>query len=278
MNEAQIQEIINKAWDYVYLHGPRILFALIFLVIGLWLIRISGNLLKKFLKKRDFDSALESFLLSFAKIALRVLLVISVISMMGFETTSFVAVLGAAGLAIGLSLQGSLSNFAGGVLILVFKPFKVGDTIEAQNVNGVVREVGIIYTSVTTSQNQKVTIPNGILSNGTIINYSTEPNRRLDMAFSISYADDLRKAKEIIQKIIDEQPEILPSPAPVIGVTNLGPTGVELSVQVWLARENHQNTGFQLREKIKLAFEAAGFTPANIQQVILAQNIDAKNS
>lgn len=139
MNEAQIQEIINKAWDYVYLHGPRILFALIFLVIGLWLIRISGNLLKKFLKKRDFDSALESFLLSFAKIALRVLLVISVISMMGFETTSFVAVLGAAGLAIGLSLQGSLSNFAGGVLILVFKPFKVGDTIEAQNVNEIGR-------------------------------------------------------------------------------------------------------------------------------------------
>ena len=190
-------------------YSPKVISALIILFIGLYAIRIINRLIRKIMVKRELDPTLTKFLADILLWVLRVLLFVTFIDKLGIGTSSFVAILGAMGLAVGLSLQGSLSNFAGGMLIILFKPFKVGDTIEAQGVLATVQEIQIFVTKLITSNNQTIFVPNGALSNGTIINYSMQGSRRADLTISISYGTDLKKAKDIITKVLANNPKCI---------------------------------------------------------------------
>ncbi len=234
-----------------------ILKALLVLFIGLWIIKRVVKIIDKNMKKREVDESLRPFLRSLIGAILKVLLVVSVASMVGIAMTSFVAIIGAAGLAIGLALQGSLSNFAGGVLILLLKPFKVGDFIEASGIAGTVREIQIFYTYITTPHNEEIIIPNGSLSNNSVKNYSFHDTRRLDLTFGIGYEDDIDAAKEILQKLIDADTRVLKDPSAVIFVGALADSSVNFSVRMWVNAGDYWPVNNDLHEKVKKAFDAA---------------------
>ncbi len=213
-------ELLDQAIAMIMTYAPKVILAIVTLIIGLWLInRFVGVLDKKLGAK---DPTLNKFLCGLIGAVLKILLLISVASMVGIATTSFVAIIGAAGLAIGLALQGSLGNFAGGVLILIFKPFKVGDAIEAQGYLGTVAEISILYTIVNTFDNRRIVIPNGDLSNSSLTNLSAYPTRRCDMTFGIGYGDDIDKAKAVCKRLIEEDERALKDPEPLVVVGALG--------------------------------------------------------
>lgn len=209
-----MQEYIDQFYALAMLYGPKLLLAILTLVIGLWVIRVVLRVFDKAMTRADMEVSLQKFLGSLAGILLKALLLISVASMVGIATTSFVAILGAAGLAVGLALQGSLANFAGGVLILLFKPFKVGDVIDAQGYLGKVNAIQVFQTILKTPDNKTIIIPNGPLSNGSITNFSTEPTRRVDMTFGIGYDDNIADAKRVLQSLVDADTRIMRDPAP----------------------------------------------------------------
>ncbi|MGZ5282697.1 MAG: mechanosensitive ion channel family protein [Bacteroidia bacterium] len=254
----KIETYADIAREAFFHYAPKIGIALLVLVCGLWLINMLMRGLNRIMLARDVDATLRPFLKTIISIALKIMLILSVAGMIGLQTTSFVAALGAAGLAIGLALQGSLSNFAGGVLILLFKPFKVNDTIEAQGHIGTVKEIQILYTILYTADNKKVIIPNGNLSNNDVVNYSASENRRLDLKINVAYHSDLQKAKAILFRIIEEDDRILKEPVPQIGVSMLADTGVNLTIMVWLKRENYGNVQFHIYEMTKMFFEKEG--------------------
>lgn len=208
--------------------------------------------------KRDLDPTLTKFLADILLWVLRVLLFVTFISKLGIETSSFVAILGAMGLAIGLSLQGSLSNFAGGMLIILFKPFKVGDTIEAQGNIGMVSEIQIFVTKLINANNQTIFMPNGSLSNGTIINYSLQGSRRADFTISISYDTDIKKAKDIITQVLKNNPKVLKTPAAEVSVKSLTDSGIQLAVRPWAKNENFGIVFSETLEDCVTAFGTAG--------------------
>ena len=208
--------------------------------------------------KRELDPTLTKFLADILLWSLRVLLFVTFISKLGIETSSFVAILGAMGLAVGLSLQGSLSNFAGGMLIIMFKPFKVGDVIEAQGMIGTVSEIQIFVTKVINANNQTIFVPNGTLSNGTIINYSVGGMRRIDLTFSISYDTDIKKAKEIITTILKNNPKVLQTPEAEVVVKNLTDSEIQLAVRPWVKNTDFGAVSADTLERCFLAFKAAG--------------------
>ena len=220
---------INGIIDY----SPRLISAFLILFIGLWLISLLNRLAQNIMTKRNLEPTLTTFLANILIWVLRVLLFVIFISQLGVETSSFVAILGAAGLAIGLSLQGSLSNFAGGVLIILFKPFRVGDTIEAQGETAKVLEIQIFTTKLLTGPNQIVYIPNGILSNNKIKNFSQNDMRRADIVVKINYEADLRLAKERLMEVMKNHPKVLKNPAPSIVVNDLTDTGINLVLKPW---------------------------------------------
>jgi small conductance mechanosensitive channel len=189
---------------------------------------------------------------------LRILLFVTFISKLGIETSSFVAILGAAGLAVGLSLQGSLSNFAGGMLIILFKPFRVGDTIEAQNVIGTVGEIQIFVTKLITANNQTIFVPNGILSNGVITNYSLEKNRRANLLFNISYDTNIKKAKEIVMEVLEKHPKVLKKPEPTVVVNLLTDAAIQLAIRPWSKNDDFWDMNSDVLEQCKDAFDKAG--------------------
>ncbi|GGC64310.1 mechanosensitive ion channel family protein [Marinobacter halophilus] len=254
----QAAQWLDQAVALVMAYAPKVVLAIITLVVGLWLInRFVGVLDKKLGAK---DPTLNKFLCGLLNIIFKVMLLISVASMIGIATTSFIAVIGAAGLAIGLALQGSLGNFAGGVLILIFKPFKVGDTIEAQGFLGAVAEIQILYTVVNTFDNRRIVIPNGSLSNDTLVNVSIYDTRRCDMTFGIHYDDDINKAKAILQRLFDEDERSLKDPAPRICVGALGESSVDLMFRAWVATDDLWPYYWDMQEKVKKAFDAEGIT------------------
>jgi small conductance mechanosensitive channel len=208
--------------------------------------------------KKELDPTLSKFLADILLWVLRVLLFVTFISKLGIETSSFVAILGAMGLAVGLSLQGSLSNFAGGMLIILFKPFRVGHLIEAQGIIAVVDEIQIFVTKLTTANNQTVFVPNGVLSNGTIINYSMEKFRRADLVFSISYDANIKTAKDIIVHILENNPKVLKTPKPEVFVKALTDSAIQLAVRPWATNEDFSYVFTQTLEDCKNAFDAAG--------------------
>jgi len=239
-------------------YSPKLISAFLILFAGLYAIRVINRLSRKIMVKRALDPTLTKFLTDILLWVLRVLLFVTFISKLGIETSSFVAILGAMGLAIGLSLQGSLSNFAGGMLIILFKPFKVGDTIEAQMMIGTVSEIQIFVTKLINANNQTIFIPNGALSNGTIINYSLQGFRRADLTFSISYDTDIKRAKDIITAVLNNNPKVLKTPEAEVSVKLLTDSGIQLAVRPWANNEDFGAVFSDTLENCKLAFDAAG--------------------
>ncbi len=257
---VDLNELLQTAIPVCVEYGKMLIVAIIVLYLGLWLIKKVDKALKTIFERRNVDPTLRPFFLSLTDTALKVLLVISVITYVGIPTTSFVAVLGAAGLAIGMAFSGTLQNLAGGVLILVLRPFKVGDFIEAQGFSGVVKEIQIFNTIITTGDNKIIIIPNGGLSTGTMVNYSTMPTRRVDFTFGIGYGDDIDKAYAAIKAVIDRQPLILKDPAPFMAVTNLGDSSVDIVVRVHVNNADYWTVNFYMKEFVKKEFDAQGIS------------------
>ncbi len=251
---------VNAAVLVLMVYVPKLVLAVIVLLVGLKVIGMFGRSLTQSMEKREVDASLRPFLSSLATTLVKVLLVISVASMIGIEMTSFVAVIAAAGLAVGLALQGSLANFAGGVLLLIFKPIHVGDVVEAQGIAGKVQEIQIFATAITTFDNKTVVIPNGVLSNGVITNYSTQPTRRVDLVFGISYDDDFSKAKEILAGLARKDERVLGDPAPNIRVSELADSSVNLIYRVWVNSDDYWDVYFDAVEGAKKAFDDAGIS------------------
>ncbi|KLT71732.1 MULTISPECIES: mechanosensitive ion channel family protein [Flavobacterium] len=268
INSDQISNYASKFVDVLLDYSPKFISAFVILFIGLYAIRLINRIIRKIMVKRNLDPTLTKFLADILLWALRILLFVTFISKLGIETSSFVAILGAMGLAVGLSLQGSLSNFAGGMLIIVFKPFKVGDTIEAQGVIATVVEIQIFVTKMLTANNQTVFVPNGSLSNGTIINYSMQGERRADLTFAVSYDSDIKKAKEVLLEVLTKNPNVLKNPAPEVFVKNLTTSAIEFSVRPWAKNENYGVVFSQTLENCKTALDEAGIAiqPYTIQK------------
>lgn len=254
------EEYVNEFINALIAYSPKLISALFILIIGLYGIRLINRMVKKIMLKNEFDPTLSRFLANSLLWALRLLLFITVISRLGIESSSFVAILGAAGLAVGLSLQGSLSNFAGGVLIILFKPFRVGDSIEAQGVAGTVNEIQIFTTKLLTSNNQTIFIPNGILSNGIIINYSLQGIRRADLVFSLSYDTNIKIAKDTVMEVMNNHPKVLKNPLPSVSVKNLTDTSIVLAIQPWAKNADFSSMSSDILEQCKDAFDKAGIS------------------
>jgi small conductance mechanosensitive channel len=241
-------------------YGKHIVFALITLAIGWWLIGRIVSSLGHFMDKRHADPMVTGFLSSLLNALLRVLLLLSVAGMVGIETTSFIALIGAAGLAVGLALQGSLANFAGGVLILFLRPFRAGDYIEAQGTAGTVESIMIFHTILRTADNKVIILPNGSLSNGTITNYSRKPTRRVDINVGIDYTDDIKKARSVLLGLAAADQRVLKDPAAVVYLTSLGDNSVNLSLRMWTNSADYWGVFFELQEQMKEAFDREGLS------------------
>lgn len=251
----QVQEILQTLYTLCLSYGPKLLLALLTLIIGLWVINRFVQTLNKNLTTR-VDATLGQFVSSILSVIFKLVLLIAVASMVGIETTSFVAVLGAAGLAVGLALQGSLANFAGGVLILLFKPFKIGDLIEAQGHIGSVKEIQIFNTILKTGDNRIVIIPNGALSNSSLININQESTRRVDLVFGIGYGDDINKTKATLTDLATDDNRVLSDPAPMIVVSELADSSVNFTVRLWVNTPDYWGVYFDMHEKVKKEFDA----------------------
>lgn len=247
--------------DYAVPWGIKIALALVIFVVGRWVAKGIVKLLKKLLSRSDkVDPMLVNFIASIANALLLLVVVIAALDQLGVDTTSLVALIGAAGLAIGLALQGSMQNFAAGVMILVFKPFKSGDFIEAGGVSGVVETVNIFSSTMRTGDNKEVIVPNGSIYSGSIINYSKRDTRRVDMVFGIGYDDDIRQAKAILEKLVSEDERILTEPAPVVALSELGDSSVNFIVRPWVNSGDYWAVLWDMNEKVKLAFDEAGIS------------------
>ncbi|HSC69273.1 MAG TPA: mechanosensitive ion channel domain-containing protein [Cellvibrio sp.] len=234
----------------------KILLALLIFVIGQLVAKIIARVLGKVLSHTKLDNILVGFIQSLVNALLLVFVIVAALDQLGVNTNSVIAVLGAAGLAIGLALQGSLQNFAAGFMLLIFRPFKAGDYVEAAGTAGSIEKIGIFSTTMHTGDNKEVIIPNGSIYSGNIINYSKRPTRRIDMVFSIGYQDDIRAARDVIAAIINDEARILPEPAPLIAVGELAANSVNFFVRPWVKTEEYWDVKFALTEKIKLAFDA----------------------
>ena len=257
-NGDKVSLLFDQGSVLLMAYAPKVVLAVVTLLVGLWLIKRLMRAMDRRLSARD--PTLGKFLSSMAGVTLKILLLISVASMVGIATTSFIAVLGAAGLAVGLALQGSLANFAGGVLILIFKPFKAGDVIEAQGFLGSVVEIQILYTIINTFDNRRIVIPNGNLSNSSLVNMSAYDTRRCDMTFGIGYSDDIDKAKAVCRRLIEEDERVLDEPQPLIVVGALGESSVDLSVRVWTSASDLWPFYWDMQERVKKAFDAEGIS------------------
>lgn len=264
------EEVVNKILHYAEIYGMNILTAVITLLVGLYAIKIVKRALDSVLTKRNIDPSLRPFLVSILDVALKVVLVVAVVGMVGVQTSSFLALLGAAGIAIGMALSGTLQNFAGGVILLILKPFKAGDFIEAQGFTGKISEVRIFNTILKTVDNKTVIIPNGALSNGTIINYTMEQTRRVEFTAGIGYGSDMDKAKTLIRELIDKNELILRDPEPFVEVVGLGDSSVDIVIRVWAKTEDFWTVYFYLPQNIKKTFDANGIEiPFPHRQVVM---------
>lgn len=260
LTEINMDQLVkaSEAWlPVVIAYGSKLLLAFVTLLIGWWLINRLTSRVGGLIAARHSDRALQGFIENLANIILKVLLVISVASMVGIETTSFIAAIGAAGLAIGLALQGSLANFAGGVLILLFRPFRIGDWIEAQGVSGTVDSIQIFHTVLRTGDNKTVIVPNGALSNGTITNTSRQTTRQVVFDVKVDYDSDLQKAQQVLREMAEDS-RVLKEPAPAVVVAGLGETSITLSLRVWTANSDYWPVTFRFNEEVRDRLREAG--------------------
>lgn len=252
--EKYIADLKDLLLEYI----PSVISATFILVAGLFLIGIVTKSSKRIMANRGVDITLQKFLGNLGSWILKILLFITVISQLGITTTSFAAIIAAGGLAVGLALQGSLANFAGGVLIMIFKPIKIGDFIEAQGQSGTVKEIEIFTTKLNTTDNKEIIIPNGALSNGNIVNYSTEATRRVDFTFSVDYASDIKKTKEILFGVLNSHPLVLKEPAIAVNLSELGDSSINFFTRGWVKKEDYWTVKFDVMEQVKEALDAAG--------------------
>ncbi len=258
--EVNFSDLSSQITDLVYTYAPKLLGAIVVYIIGNMIIKWMVKKIDKVMEKRETDDSLKPFLRSLFGALLKTLLIISVLGMLGVEMTSFIAILGAAGLAVGMALSGTLQNFAGGVVILLFKPYRVNDFIEAQGYTGVVKEIQIFTTILLTPDNKTVIIPNGSLATGSLINYSAEPTRRVDFSYGIAYGDSVQKAREIIMGVIATDDRILKDPEPFIGLGELADSSVNLSTRVWVKTEDYWGVFFTMNEKVYEALDEGGIS------------------
>lgn len=254
-----LENINTEKWlELAATYGMKILGAILIWIIGSWVIKkiIKGT--KKVMSTKNYDESLQKFLLNLLGWVLKIILIVSILGTLGVETTSFAAILAAAGLAIGMALQGSLGNFAGGVLIMIFKPFKIGDLIEAQGELGVVKEIEIFTTKLTGLSNREIIIPNGSLSNGNIINYTTEGTRRVDLTFGVGYDSDIKKTKEVLMNVLTSHPKVLKEPAPTVNVSELADSSINFAVRPWSTAGDYWDVYFGITEDVKEALDKAG--------------------
>jgi len=247
-------KIIELATTY----GTKILGAIAIWIIGSWIIKKLLKVAKGVMAKQNYDESLQKFLINLLGWVLKVILIVSVLGTVGVETTSFAAILAAAGLAVGMALQGSLANFAGGVLLMIFRPIKIGDLIEAQGELGVVKEIEIFTTKILSPTNKEIIIPNAALSNGNITNYSTEGKLRVDLTIGVSYDADIKQTKDVLMKVLTDNPKVLQDPAPSVNVSELADSSVNFAVRPYATVADYWDVYFGTIENCKIALDAAG--------------------
>lgn len=265
------QRYIDMALDF----GIKVLMAILVLVIGLWIIRMITRQVGKTMRKRDMDPSLQGFLKGALSVLLKIALIITIISQLGVQTTSFVALLGAAGLAFGMALSGTLQNFAGGVMILLFKPFKVDDYIEAQGHSGIVSEIQIFNTILKSLDNKTIIIPNGGLSTNSIVNYTAEPLRRVDWTFGIGYGDSVETAQRVMKEMLDTDARVLKDPEVFVEVSALGDSSVNFAVRAWVKTEEYWDVFFDMNRRVYEGFDRAGLNIPYPQMDVHVHNSDA---
>lgn len=268
-----MEKYLDHATRLLIEYSPKIITALAILLVGLFVINLLVKVSKKIMAKSNVDITLQKFLSNLLSWILKALLIITVIAKLGVPTTSFVAIIGAAGLAVGLALQGSLANFAGGALIMIFKPFKIGDYIKTQGEEGVVKSIEIFTTKLNTVDNKEIIIPNGALSNGNIINYSTEEKRRVDLKFGVSYDADIKETKNVLASIVNNHPLILKDPAPAILLTELADSSINFAVRSWVKSSDYWTVYTEVLEQTKEALDKANIEIPYPHQVEIKKTI-----
>lgn len=253
-----VEQLLTKLLDWGIEVGKDLLGAIIIYIVGRFIIKQIGRLLSRILEKRELEISVQTFLKSLVSILLNLILAFAIVSRLGVETTSFAALLASAGVAIGMALSGNLSNFAGGLIILVFKPFKVGDYIESPNASGTVREIQIFHTILVTVDNKVIYVPNGSLSSNAITNYNKQETRRAEWVFGVEYGEDFEKVREVLQRIIDADDRILKDPAPMIALGALSASSVDIKVRVWTKSADYWNVYFDMNKIVYDTFNKEG--------------------
>jgi len=249
---------IDKGIDFAVEYGPKVLGAILIYLIGSWIVGRIVRALRRVMKRLNYEESLQRFLMNLISWGLRIVLILLVVSALGVDVTMFAAILAAAGLAVGLALQGSLSNFAGGVLVMIFKPFRLGDLVETQGVLGVVKDIDILNTKLITPQNKLAIIPNGPIANGNIINYTAEGKMRVDTVIGVGYGEDIKKTKEVLLEVLTSNPQVLKDPAPSVNVLELADSSVNFAVRPFCKPEDYWDVYFATYEGCKIALDKAG--------------------
>lgn len=257
-NLDKVQDLLLQLYQWGVSAGKSVLTALIVFLVGRLLIMLLNKLLRKLLNRRHVDAGIRSFVQSFVNILLTILLIVAVVSKLGVDTTSFAALLASAGVAVGMALSGNLQNFAGGLIILLLRPIKVGDYIDAQGVSGTVSEIQIFHTILKTVDNKLVFVPNGALSSGVVVNYSREPLRRVDWTFAVEYGEDYEKVEALIRSFIAADSRILNEPAPFVSLSALSDSSVNIVVRTWVKSEDYWDVFFQMNKTVYAGFAKAG--------------------
>lgn len=260
---SAIDRILDKVFDHALSLGIRLATAIIVFIIGRWIISWLRRFIDKFLTHRNIEKTVKSFLDSLANITLKLVLFLIIVNILGIQTTSFAAIIAAVGLAVGMAMKDNLSNFAGGVMLLVNKPFKVGDRIVAQSIDGTVKSIGILYTILLTGDNRTIYVPNGPLSTGTITNYSAQKERRIDITFNINYGVDIEDIKSTLLTITKESPLIKETPDPFVGLTLINNGTIDVTIRVWVDSSDYSSVNVDLNEKIYTSLSEKGvYTPS----------------
>ncbi len=271
-----MEENLNTMQEIVVLYGVKILMALVIFVIGKWVVKKLSNVVEKVMKKNEVDPAIRNFASSLVYYTLLVFVCIAALGQLGIQTASFVAIVGAAGLAVGLALQGSLSNFAAGVLILIFRPFKVGDFVEIAGASGVIQNIQIFTTELNTPDNKKVIVPNGGIISGNIVNYSANDTRRVDLVFGIGYGDDVDTARKVIEGILSADKRVLEIPESTVAVVELADSSVNFVCRPWVNTADYWGVYFDLTEAVKKAFDSNGISIPFPQQDVHMHQVESR--
>jgi small conductance mechanosensitive channel len=269
-----MEENLELIQELVVLYGVKILMALVIFIIGKWVVKKLANVVEKLMQKNEVDPAIRNFAGSIIYYALLAFVCIAALGQLGIQTASFVAIVGAAGLAVGLALQGSLSNFAAGVLLLIFRPFKVGDFVEIAGTSGVIQNIQIFTTELNTPDNKKVIVPNGGVISGNIVNYSANDTRRVDLVFGVGYSDDIDAARKVIEGILKADKRVLEIPAATVAVVELADSSVNFVCRPWVNTADYWDVYFDITEAVKKAFDSNGISIPFPQQDVHMHQVE----